>query len=184
MSRLVARERRRSRDGKRERALLARDLLLLSGVAEGDVDDLVAEHAGELVFVVDEREQPARDVDEAPGQGEGVGLHVVDDREVVGEVPTRESAEELPADARHVGASSGSSSSPTSTATCFAASAPTRTSSVEVSRTVRFGVVPACFRDPELAQPTVQARATTTATTQYPKPTERTRALRKPRPPS
>ena len=42
--------------------------------------DLVAEDAGQLVLVVGEREEPARDVDVAAGQREGVRLLHVDDR--------------------------------------------------------------------------------------------------------
>jgi hypothetical protein len=69
--------------GHRERVLPPRHLLLCRGVARGRVGDLVTEHVGELVLGVGERQQAPRDEDVTPGQCEGVGLELVDDRELV-----------------------------------------------------------------------------------------------------
>ena len=54
----------------------------LHGVARRDVADLVAQHAGQLRFVVQIRQDAARDVDVAAGQRERVDGRQVDDREL------------------------------------------------------------------------------------------------------
>ena len=91
----VGRERRGPRPGQREAAFVTRHGLLLSRVPLGDVGDLVAEHAGELVLVVHERQQSARHVDMSARKRERIRLHLVHDREVVGEVTARQTVEEL-----------------------------------------------------------------------------------------
>ena len=52
----------------------------LRRVARGDVADLVTEHAGQLGFVVEIREDAARHVDVAARQRERVDRGTVDDR--------------------------------------------------------------------------------------------------------
>jgi hypothetical protein len=65
-------------------------------VLRGHVPDLVADDAGQLVLVVGQREEPARDVDVAAGQREGVRLLHVDDLEAVRQItPGRDGGEPL-----------------------------------------------------------------------------------------
>ena len=77
------RERRRARDPCRR-------------VAGGHVADLVSEDAGQLVLRVHDRQEPARHVDVAPGQSEGIRLFHVDDVEHVRVVSGRVLDEPLP----------------------------------------------------------------------------------------
>src|SRR5437867_1971980 len=66
-----------------------RELLLAQladGVPGGDVTDLVPYDAGELRLGIQVREDPARDVDEAPGERERVDHRVVHDAEGPGQV--------------------------------------------------------------------------------------------------
>jgi len=68
----------------------------------GDVRDLVAEHAGELVFGVQQREQPARDVHVTARKRERIGLGLVDQLELPRSLGTLGESGELPADRAHV----------------------------------------------------------------------------------
>ncbi len=88
---------------RRERVRVAREGLLDRRVPTRRVGDLVPDHVGELVLVVGEREQPARDEDVAARQREGVGLVLVDHLELVLEAAPRHAAQQLAADPVHVG---------------------------------------------------------------------------------
>jgi hypothetical protein len=81
----------------REHAQRRRPRHALHRVPRRHVRDLVPEHAGELVLRAHEHEQPARNVDPAPGQRERVGLRRVDDLERVRDVgPRRDGGEPRP----------------------------------------------------------------------------------------
>ena len=66
-----------------QRELAPRGALLSGGMAFGHVADLVADHAGQLVLVVGQRQQAARHEDVSTRQRERVRLDLVDDAEVV-----------------------------------------------------------------------------------------------------
>ena len=76
-----------------QRVLAARGSLRSSGVALGHVADLVADHAGQLVLVVGQRQQAARHKDVSPRQRERVRLDLIDDVEHVRERPIRNRAQ-------------------------------------------------------------------------------------------
>ncbi len=86
----VGRHLRGARPRHRQRAAAARQRLLLRRVPVGDVDDLVAEHARELIFAVGQQQQPARHEHVAAGQRERIRLHLVDDRKLVAETARRQ----------------------------------------------------------------------------------------------
>ena len=86
---------------ERRQALLER--LLRRGVPAGRVGDLVPDHAGELVLAVGECEEPARHEHVASRQRERVGLHHVDDVELVVEAAARHTAQQLSPDLVDVG---------------------------------------------------------------------------------
>ena len=90
-----------------QREQTARGPLLSGGVAFDHVADLVADHAGQLVLVVGHRQQAARHEDVSPGERERVRLDLIDDPEVELELPVRNGAQELVADALHVGVERG-----------------------------------------------------------------------------
>ena len=76
--------------------------VLLRRVARRDVTDLVAEHAGQLRLVVEERQDAARQVDVAAGKRERVDRRLVHDREVPRQLRTLRRAREPHADALDV----------------------------------------------------------------------------------
>ncbi len=59
---------------------------LLDAVPGGDVSDLVPDDRRHLSLRVEVGQNAPRDVDEPPGQGEGVDRFVIDDLELPGQV--------------------------------------------------------------------------------------------------
>jgi hypothetical protein len=82
---------------------VSRERLLDGRVPACRMGDLVSDHVGELVLVVDEDQQAAGDEDVAARQREGVGLELIDDLELVVEAATRHAAQQLLPDLVHVG---------------------------------------------------------------------------------
>ena len=58
------------------------------------VDDLVADHVGEFVLAVGERQQAARDEDVTTGQRKCVRLELIDDLELIVEAHARHTAKQ------------------------------------------------------------------------------------------
>ena len=79
----------------------------LGAVACRHMADLVADHAGEVGLAVHVGHQPARHVDVAAGQGEGVDLRAVDDGEVPVELRPVRVARQALADLVDVGLQPG-----------------------------------------------------------------------------
>ena len=103
--------------------------VLLRRVARGDVADLVAEHADELRFVVEIRQDAARDVDEPAGQRERIDRRRIDDRKAPRQVRALRASREPHADiAARSAAALRSSYSPISCRTCASSSRPTEIS--------------------------------------------------------
>ena len=71
-------------------------------VPRRDVPDLVPEHTGKLRFVIQKRQDPARDVDEAAGQRERIHCRLIHNRELPRKVRPFRELGELQADAAHV----------------------------------------------------------------------------------
>ena len=108
-SRSDRRAARRNEDAQRaERGDAADAFVLPRRMPRGDVADLVAEHAGQLRFVVEKRQDAARDVDEAARQRERVDCRLIDDGELPGQVRPLGELRELEADVADVLVSSGS----------------------------------------------------------------------------
>ena len=70
-------------------------LHLLRAVAGRGVDDLVAEHRGELGFVLQLDQESAVDCELAAGQCPGVQIAAVDDDELVWELPVRDGGQSV-----------------------------------------------------------------------------------------
>ena len=82
-------------------------LLGLRAVACRGVHDLVAQHRGELRFVLELHQQAAVDRDLAPGQRPGVGRGIVQHHEFVGQLRALADARQALSHARHVGVQLG-----------------------------------------------------------------------------
>ena len=104
LAELRERTRRRHEDAAENEPELraGRSRVLLRCMTRRDVSDLVAEHAGQLRLVLQERQDAARYIDVAAGQGERVDGGDVDDGEVPRQVRTLGELREAKADVADV----------------------------------------------------------------------------------